>query len=400
MCASKQNNRKNFLYSLVGGLFSFAMIPAHAELAIDQVQLLTESYARIKSAYVNEVDDAQLFEQAVVGMVGGLDPYSTYLTPLQLEKLKRSTQGQYGGLGVEVVLESAGVRVITPFDQSPAQRAGILPGDIITHINGQSLRQLTIGEVLELLRGDEGEAIALQIRRKNSAQPLRFDLNREVIALSSVNSVLVMPGIGYLRISQFQDHSLNDVYDELAKLEQLNQAPLSGLIIDLRNNPGGVLHAAVSVADLFLTEGSIVYTKGRIDEANSHFYAGEDEELSSIPIMVLINRGSASAAEILSGALQEHQRATVIGEPSYGKGSVQSVIPLPNGGALKITTAHYYTPNGRSLEENGIQPDILINTDDYLASVDPERPLLNDPFVTRAINELRAASQSIEVMTQ
>ncbi|WP_114416767.1 S41 family peptidase [Marinospirillum perlucidum] len=333
---------------------------AAQELPLEELRNFAEVYERIKQAYVHEVDDRELLNNAIRGMLSGLDPHSDYLEPEAFQELRESTQGEFGGLGIEIGVEEGYIKVISPLDGTPASRAGIQPQDLIIRINDTSTRDLSLDRAIELMRGEPGSSLKLTILREDAGQPFEVELTRDLIRTASVRQELLEEGYGYLRISQFQTRSGEETLEALEKLKQENTGPLQGLILDLRNNPGGVLQAAADVSDVFLDGGLIVYTQGRLPDTEMRFEASPGDALQGVPLVVLINSGSASASEILAGALQDHQRAIIMGTPSFGKGSVQTVLPLNNDRALKMTTALYYTPNGRSIQADGIHPDIPV----------------------------------------
>ena len=330
------------------------------DLPLDELRNFAEVYERIKQAYVHDVNDRELLESAIKGMLSGLDPHSAYLAPEAFKDLRESTQGEFGGLGIEIGIEEGYIKVISPIDDTPASRAGLQPHDLIIRINETPTREMTVDKAMELMRGEPGSKIELTIQRENTNQPFKVNLERGLIRITSVKEKMLETGFGYLRISQFQNHSGNEVQQALNRLVKENEAPLKGLILDLRNNPGGVLQAAADVVDVFLDTGLIVYTRGRLPDTQMRFEANAGDSLDGVPLVVLINGGSASASEIVAGALQDHQRALIMGTTSFGKGSVQTVLPLNNDRAIKMTTALYYTPNGRSIQAEGIQPDIEV----------------------------------------
>ncbi len=331
-----------------------------APLPLDELRTFAEVLDRIKAAYVEPVDDKTLLENAIKGMLSNLDPHSAYLGPEDFAELQESTSGEFGGLGIEVGLEDGFVKVVSPIDDTPASKAGIQPGDLIVKIDGEPTKGLSMMEAVDKMRGKAGEKILLTLVREGG-QPFDVELTRAVIKVKSVKSLMLEPGYGYLRITQFQVNSGDEVGKALAKLRKDNgNQKLRGLVLDLRNNPGGVLQAAVEVTDHFLKKGLIVYTKGRIANSELRFSADPVDASEGVPLVVLINGGSASASEIVAGALQDHKRGILMGTDSFGKGSVQTVLPLSNDRALKITTALYFTPNGRSIQAQGIIPDIEV----------------------------------------
>ncbi len=327
-------------------------------LPYDDLRNFTEIFGRIKRDYVEPVSDKKLLEDAVRGMLTGLDPHSTYLGEEEYKELKEGTTGQFGGLGIEVSMEDGYVKIVSPIDDTPASKAGILAGDLIIKLDEKPVKGMSLVDAVKFMRGEPGSKIVLTIIREGAEVPLKITLARAVINVKSVKSRLLEPGYGYIRISSFQSRTGQGLTDAIKELTQNNKLMLKGLVLDLRNNPGGVLDAAVAVSDAFLKEGLIVYTEGRIKNSEMRFNASPDDLIVGAPIVVLINAGSASASEIVAGALQDHHRAIIMGEKSFGKGSVQTVLPTSNGGAIKLTTARYYTPSGRSIQAEGIEPDV------------------------------------------
>ncbi len=330
-----------------------------APLPLEELRTFAEVMDRIKAAYVEPVDDKTLLENAIKGMLGNLDPHSAYLEPEAFAELQESTSGEFGGLGIEVGTEDGFIKVVSPIDDTPASKAGIQPGDLIVKIDGQPTKGLSLMEAVDKMRGKAGSKINLTLVREGG-KPFDVELTRAVIKVKSVRSQLLEDGYGLIRISQFQVNTGEEVGKALAKLRKDNGKKLRGLVLDLRTNPGGVLQAAVEVADHFLKKGLIVYTEGRIANSELRFNADPADASEGVPLVVLINGGSASASEIVAGALQDHKRGVLMGTDSFGKGSVQTVLPLNNDRALKLTTALYYTPNGRSIQAQGIVPDIEV----------------------------------------
>lgn len=329
-------------------------------LPLDDLRTFADVFDRIKKAYVEDVDDKTLLENAIQGMLSELDPHSAYLKPEAFRDLQISTTGEFGGLGIEVGMENGYVKVISPIDDTPADKAGVMAGDLIIKLDETQIKGMSLGEAIKLMRGEIGEPIKLTIIRKGVQTPIEITVVRAAIQVQSVKRALLESGIGYVRLSQFQINTGKDMVKAIDKLTKENKGPLQGLVLDLRNNPGGVLQAAVDVTDAFVEKGLVVYTKGRVADAQMKFSATPGDKLDGKPVIVLINGGSASASEIVSGALQDHKRAIVMGTQSFGKGSVQTVLPLHNNRAVKITTARYYTPNGRSIQAKGIVPDIKV----------------------------------------
>ncbi|MGO2879392.1 MAG: S41 family peptidase [Halomonas sp.] len=328
------------------------------ELPLEEIQTFAEVFERIKRGYVEEVDDRTLLRNAMRGMLSELDPHSAYLDAEEYQSLSETTQGEFGGIGIEVGMENGQLLVITPIDDTPASRAGLLPRDVIVAIDGTPTESMSLQEAVTLMRGEPGSQLRMMILRTGEDTPREFNLTREAIRSESVKHELLEPGYGYLRISQFQSRTPEQARQAIERMTR--EQPLEGLILDLRNNPGGVLQAAAGVADLFLDNGLIVYTEGRLSDTAMSFSASSATPASDIPLVVLINSGSASAAEIVAGALQDQRRGVIMGTDSFGKGSVQQVMPLGNGEGLKLTTALYYTPNGRSIQAQGIAPDVEV----------------------------------------
>ncbi len=330
-------------------------------LPIQELRTFADIFGRIKSDYVEPIDDKQLLEYAIRGMLSGLDPHSAYLDEKSFKHLQEGTSGQFGGLGIEVGMEDGFIKVISPIDDTPAQRAGIESGDLIIRLDDQSVKGMTLGDAIKLMRGTPGSAIELLVIREGVDKPLTFTLKRALIKVASIKSRMLAPGYAYVRLSQFQLRSAEDMLAAIDKLTQQADGKLKGLVLDLRNNPGGILNAAVDVSDAFLEDGLIVYTDGRINDSKLRFNATPGDVLHGAPIVVLVNNGSASASEIVAGALQDHHRAVIMGNQSFGKGSVQTVIPVSRTTAVKMTTARYYTPSGRSIQAEGITPDIELD---------------------------------------
>lgn len=339
----------------------------HAErvetrLPVDDVRMFSQVLERIKQAYVEDVEDRELIENAIEGMLSGLDPHSDYLTPEDFEDLRESTRGEFGGLGIEISLDETGfVRVVAPIDDTPAYRAGMQSGDLITQIDDTPVKGMSIGDAVNLMRGRPGTDVRLTVAREGETQPLEFEITRDIIQVTSIRNRMIEPGVGYVRISQFQERTGRDFVEAMASLRTENEGALDGLVLDLRNNPGGVLQASVDVVDALISQGLIVYTEGRLPNSASEFEANSDDPSEGVNLVVLINGGSASASEIVAGAVQDHRRGVIMGTRSFGKGSVQTILPLNDNHAIKLTTARYFTPNGRSIQAQGIEPDIIVN---------------------------------------
>ncbi len=345
-------------------------------LPIDEVRMFTEALDRIRMAYVEEIDDRTLLEHAIRGMLSGLDPHSAYLAGSEYDVLQETTTGEFGGLGIEVGREDGYIKVISPIDDTPADRAGIEAGDLIIQIDGHPLRQLTPEEAANMMRGEPGTEVTVTISRPG-LEPFDLTIVREVISIASVRSMMLEPGYAYLRISQFRVNTGEELEKEIAELYEEHGA-LKGMVLDLRNNPGGVLQSSVRVVDSFVDQGRIVYTEGRLEGNDMEFSATLNTIAPDIPLVVLINNGSASASEIVAGALQDHGRAIIMGTQSFGKGSVQTVLPLDESRAIKLTTSLYFTPSGRSIQAQGITPDIIVD----------------DAFVTRRSRSFTQANEA------
>jgi carboxyl-terminal processing protease len=358
-------------------------------------RLLAEVLERVEREYVEPVDDHQLLQAAIRGMVSSLDPYSAYLDGDEYDDIKISSSGQYSGVGIEVSMEDGQVVVVAPLDGSPAAAAGIRSGDVIATIDGVTVNTTALADTIGRMRGKEGTSVKIGILREGSTEPLQITLKRSRVQLHSVSSELPQAGYGYVRIAQFSETTGEELTAALKALRTNNGAPLKGLVLDLRNNPGGVLEAAVAVADAFLDSGVIVSAKGRTAESKFEMSATPGDDLNGAPLVVLVNGGSASAAEIVAGALKDHHRATLMGRTTFGKGSVQTVMPLGRDRAIKLTTSLYYTPSGVSINHRGITPDIEFERDQAAPSPPPpaDAPLLErDPEVKRALQQLKVMS--------
>ena len=330
-------------------------------LPVEELRTFSDVFGRIKNDYVEEVSDKDMLENAIRGMLSGLDPHSSYLDQEQFKELQVGTTGEFGGLGIEVGMEDGFVKVIAPIDDTPAQRAGIEAGDLIIRLDDMPVKGLTLSEAVKIMRGKPGSVLRLTVVREGVDQPLKIDIKRAIIKVKSVKYRVLEDGFGYVRISQFQSKTAESMVEAVEKLKKEAGGSLKGMVLDLRNNPGGVLNGAVAVSDAFLKKGLIVYTEGRVSDSKLRFNATPDDILDSAPLVVLVNQGSASASEIVSGALQDHKRAIIVGTQTFGKGSVQTILPLSNGTAVKLTTARYYTPSGRSIQAEGIVPDIRLD---------------------------------------
>ncbi len=348
---------------------------ATSPLPVEELRAFTEVFARIKSDYVEPVEDKKLIKEAINGMVSGLDPHSSYLDAEGFKDLQIGTQGEFGGLGIEVGMEDGFVKVVSPIEDTPAFHAGIKTGDLIVKLDDTPVKGMSLNDAVKKMRGKPGAPITLTIARKGVDKPIVVTLTRAVIKIRSVKSKLLDDGYGYVRVTQFQEHTGELLAEALGKLYKDNKAPLKGLILDLRNDPGGLLNGAVAVTAAFVKPDSlVVYTEGRTEDAKMRLTASREnylratqtdyiktlpEDVKKVPMVVLVNGGSASASEIVAGALQDHKRAIVMGTQTFGKGSVQTILPLGQGTAIKLTTARYYTPSGRSIQAKGIVPDII-----------------------------------------
>lgn len=348
---------------LVLGLNVAADAPANKDtdpLPLRELRTFTEVFAKIKNDYVEPVDDKTLLENAIRGMLTGLDPHSTYLDKAAFRDLQEGTSGEFGGLGIEVGLEDGFIKVISPIDGTPAAKAGIQAGDLIIRLDDTPVKGMSLNDAVKIMRGKPGSKIILTVVREGEEKPLKIEIIRAIVKVKSVRSKTLAPGFVYVRISQFQAHTGEDLRKAISRLNKANNDQLKGLILDLRNNPGGVLDAAVEVSDAFISKGLLVYTQGRIKDSDIRFTAKPTDLIHGAPMVVLVNGGSASASEIVAGALQDHRRAIVMGQQSFGKGSVQTILPMTNETAVKLTTARYYTPSGRSIQAQGITPDIVL----------------------------------------
>lgn len=327
-------------------------------LPLNELRNFSEIFAKVKESYVEEVEDKQLIEGAIRGMLTSLDPHSSYLDLNEYKELQVGTTGEFGGLGIEVTMEDGFVKIVSPIDDTPAQRAGVHAGDLVIRLDDTPVKGMSISEAVKLMRGKPGTDINLLIVRDGVDKPFTITITRAIIKVKSVKQRILEDGFGYVRITSFQTRTGEQIRAAVDKLKDESGGDLKGLVLDLRNNPGGVLGAAVAVSDAFITDGLIVYTEGRGGHEELEFNAKPTDVLNGAPIVVLINGGSASASEIVAGALQDHNRAVIMGNQSFGKGSVQTIFPLSSETAVKITTARYYTPSGRSIQAEGIKPDI------------------------------------------
>ena len=345
-------------------IFSFNTTAFSKNDLYEKIDLFGEVLENIKKDYVDDVDQAEMMDSAINGVLQSLDPYSAYMSPELFQEMQTDTRGEFGGLGIEIGMESGVVKVISPIEGTPADEVGIKAGDYIVKIGDEQVQGKSLMEAVKLMRGPVGTSIKLTIKRKNIKKLLEFKITRKIIEVQSVNADTISKekNIGYLRLKSFNENSDNQFLELIKKFEK--DSKIKGYIIDIRNNPGGLLTQAINITDFFLDDGEIVSTKGRKVSETRKFFARRGDEVKGKPIVVLINNGSASASEILAGALKDHKRAIILGENSYGKGSVQSIIPLKNGGGMRLTISKYYLPSGKSISEVGVTPDILVEAND------------------------------------
>ena len=370
---------KTLIYVAFFVTLSLASLPLYAndsEVPSEKIQQFVDVYKKIKDQYVDDVDDNTLFNYAIEGMVSKLDPYSDDSSKYYVPWLSGSKRGRCGDRVIEFTMEDGFVKIITPIDDTPAQKAGLKAGDLVIEVQDVSLKDKSLNDAVKLMRGEPGTKVKVKVLREKANQPIDFELTRQIIVSKGIKTQIFNGEIGYLRLSSFQSNSTTNVRDAIYKLRKDTGKMMSALILDLRNNPGGVLGAAVGISDLFLESGKIVYTKGRTINSDLEYFANSEDILEGLPLYVLINGGSASASEIVAGALQDHQRATIYGEKSFGKASVQSIQEMIDGSALKLTTARYYTPNDRHIHGNGIEPDIKVEFEE----IDQPNSLLPDPY--------------------
>ena len=368
--------KKRLLLILIIFNLSFSITNAKNEL-YEKIDLFGEVLENIKKEYVDEVDQAEVMDSAINGVLQSLDPYSAYMSPELFKEMQTDTRGEFGGLGIEIGMEAGVVKVISPIDDTPAAKAGIKAGDYIVKIGGEQVQGKSLLEAVKLMRGPVGTSIDLTVRRKNIKKPLEFKIVRKIIEIQSVSSktIGVEKNLGYIRLKSFNENSDKQFLKSIKDFEK--KSNIKGYVLDLRNNPGGLLTQAINITDFFLDDGEIVSTKGRRVSETRKFFARKGDRIDGKPIVVLINNGSASASEIFAGALKDHKRAIILGENSYGKGSVQSIIPLRNGGGMRITISKYYLPSGKSISEVGVTPDILVEEaeDNFLINSDKDNQL-------------------------
>ena len=367
--------KKFLLYLLVFNLF-FSALFAKNDL-YEKIDIFGEVLENIKKDYVDDVNQSEIMDSAINGVLQSLDPYSAYMSPELFKEMQTDTKGEFGGLGIEIGMEAGVVKVISPIDDTPAAKAGIKAGDYIVKIGKEQVQGKSLLEAVKLMRGPVGTSIDLTVRRKNVKKPLEFKIERKIIEVQSVTSKMIGDEnkLGYIRLKSFNENSDKQFLKSVKKFEK--NTKIKGYIFDLRNNPGGLLTQAINITDFFLEDGEIVSTKGRKISETRKFFARKGDEINGKPIVVLINNGSASASEIFAGALKDHKRAIILGENSYGKGSVQSIIPLRNGGGMRLTISKYYLPSGKSISEVGVTPDILVEEegDDFLINSNKDNQL-------------------------
>ena len=358
-------NNKRIFTIIIFLIFYFVKVSAQEETVYDKIDLFGEVLDKINKEYVEEVDQSDTIDAAINGVLQSLDPYSSYMSPKNLEEMQTETRGEFGGLGIEVGMEAGVVKVISPLDNSPAEREGVKAGDYIVKINDTQVQGKTLNEAVELMRGPVGSTLEITVRRVGLRKSLVFNITREIIQVASVKSEVLDEKIGYIRLTSFNENSDDQIKKKIKEFKKNKK--IEGYILDLRNNPGGLLGQAIKISDFFLDDGEIVSTKGRKKNENQKWFAREGDIINGKALIVLINKGSASASEIVAGALKDHKRAVLVGEKSYGKGSVQSIIPLKNRGAIRLTISKYYLPSGKSISEVGVTPDITVEeeSDDF-----------------------------------
>ena len=358
------DNRRIFTLIIFFILY-FVKVTAQEETVYDKIDLFGEVLDKINKEYVEEVNQSDTMDAAINGVLQSLDPYSSYMSPKNLEEMQTETKGEFGGLGIEVGMEAGVVKVISPLDNSPAEREGVKAGDYIVKINDTQVQGKTLNEAVELMRGPVGSTLEITIRRVGLRKSLIFNITREIIQVASVKSEVLDEKIGYIRLTSFNENSDDQIKKKIKEFKKNKK--INSYILDLRNNPGGLLGQAIKISDFFLDDGEIVSTKGRKKNENQKWFAREGDIINGKALIVLINKGSASASEIVAGALKDHKRAVLVGEKSYGKGSVQSIIPLKNRGAIRLTISKYYLPSGKSISEVGVTPDITVEeeSDDF-----------------------------------
>ncbi len=361
---------KKLIYIFILSFFVGNLSAKESSNIYEKIDLFGEVLEKIKKEYVEDVDQSEVIDSAINGVLQSLDPYSAYMSPELFKNMQTDTQGKFGGLGIEIGMESGVVKVISPIDDTPASRVGIKAGDYIIKIGNTQVQGKSLLEAVKLMRGPVGSSIELTIRRRGEKKALIKKIKREIIVVKSVDAKIIDKKIGYLRLKSFNSNSSKQLLKKIENFENKNR--LNGYILDLRNNPGGLLTQAINVTDFFLNDGEIVSTKGRRLMENRRFFARKGDQLNGKPLIVLINNGSASASEIVAGALKDHKRAIILGEKTYGKGSVQSIIPLSDGGGMRLTVSKYYLPSGKSISEVGVEPDIFVEEDEKSAEINTD----------------------------
>ncbi len=368
-----------------------------------QLEVFANVLSILQENYVEEIDTREIIESAIHGLLFSLDPHSSYLKPENFEELQQETQGSFTGIGIEITIKDGSLTVVSAIEGTPAAHAGIKANDTIVKIQGEWTKDMTPMTAIKKLRGPKGSSVTISIQRKSLSSLKEMTLVRDTIPIQSVRSIFLVPGFAYTRISNFQNKTTSEYKEALLALQ--DQHPIKGLILDLRNNPGGLLNQAVDIADIFVNSGIIVYTKGRTEEQNMVFNAHENSNNTSYPIVVMVNEGSASASEIVAGALQDHKRAIILGTKTFGKGSVQTIVPLPEGAGMRITTAHYFTPNGRSIQLKGVTPDVLVPFIPYSPLVESEESItrevnLKNHFSTQGMESESPQKESRELLIE
>ena len=376
--SKRKGNDMRKIFVICIFFFNLLFSPVYSKNDLfDKIDLFGEVLENIKKDYVDDVDQAEMMDSAINGVLQSLDPYSAYMSPELFREMQTDTKGEFGGLGIEIGMESGVVKVISPIDDTPAAKAGIKAGDYIVKIGKEQVQGKSLLEAVKLMRGPVGTSIELTVRRKNVKKPLKFNIVRKIIEIQSVSASIIgkEKNLGYIRLKSFNENSDKQFLKSIKEFEK--KPKIKGYVLDLRNNPGGLLQQAINITDFFLEDGEIVSTKGRKISETRKFFARKGDEIKGKPIVVLINNGSASASEIFAGALKDHKRAIILGENSYGKGSVQSIIPLRNGGGMRLTISKYYLPSGKSISEVGVTPDILVEEEgeDFLISSEKDNQL-------------------------
>tara|TARA_X000001036_G_scaffold383431_1_gene376770 strand:+ start:1091 stop:2230 length:1140 start_codon:yes stop_codon:yes gene_type:complete len=369
------NKKPLLIYLFVFYFISTNLFAEKQDKLYEKIDLFSEVLEKISNEYVDEIDKADVMDDAINGVLQSLDPYSAYMSPEIFKEMQTETSGKFGGLGIEVGMEAGVVKVISPIDNTPASKAGIKAGDYIVKINGIQVQGKTLYEAVELMRGKVGSSIEITVRRKGVKKSIIFNITREIIKIKSVKSELIDESVGYIRLTSFNENSSDQLKKKINELNKNKN--LNGFIFDLRNNPGGLLSQAIKITDFFLDDGEIVSTKGRKKSENRKWFAKKGDLTNGKPLIILTNYGSASASEIVAGALKDHKRGIVVGENTYGKGSVQSIMPLKNKGAIRLTISKYYLPSGKSISNIGVEPDILIeeNKDKFSINSDSDNQL-------------------------